>query len=162
MLTAGVKTLMNLALGNVPKPYTEDIIDDVFLEIESKPELKAEYDVLCKQLGKTRVNTWGGYWVAEALGLTGIEQTPSKKSRLIQTYSRLTVKATAPGKKRKDQDAVQLMSDYYVENKSRLPETIRNNRADLIEMLIAGLPVEQAFAMQIDGTPPATPAARRR
>lgn len=162
MRTAGVKALVKLAMGNVPEPYTEDIIDDVFQEIESNPELKAEYDVLCRQLGKTTVNTWGGYWIADALGKAGVEQTPAKKSKLIQTYSRLTIAAPAPGKKRKEPEALQLMSDFYFEHKSRLPAGIANNRADVIEMLVAGLPVEQVFAMQIDGTPPAPPAARRR
>jgi hypothetical protein len=29
-------------------------------------------------------------------------------------------------------------------------------------MIVAGLPVEQVFAMQVDGSPPQVPAARRR
>ena len=162
MRTAGVKALVKLALGNVTPPYTEDVIDEVFLEIESNPELKLEYDGLCRQLGKTTVKTWGGYWIADALGKTGVEQTPAKKSKLIQTYSRLTVPAIAPGKKRKEPEALQLMSDFYLEHKDRLPPSIRNNRNDVVEMLVAGFPVEQVFAMQIDGTPPTPPAARRR
>lgn len=162
MRTAPVKALVKLALGNVPKPYTEDVIDEVFLEIESNPELRAEYDGLCRQFGKTTVNTWGGYWIANALGKTGLGQTPAKKSRLIQTYSRLTAAASAPGKKRKEPEALQLMYDFYSEHRSRLPAHIRNNRDDIVEMLVAGLPVEEAFAMQIDSTPPEPPATRRR
>lgn len=162
MRTAGVKTLVNLVLDSMPKPYTEDVIDDVFLGIESDTDFRAEYDGLCKQLGKTTVNTWGGYWIANALGKTGVDQTPAKKSKLIQSYSRLTVAATATGKKRKEAEALQVMSDFYLEHKSRLPAHIRNHREDIVEMLIAGLPVEQVFAMQIDGTPPEPPASRRR
>ena len=162
MRTAGVKTLVNMVLDNVPKPYTEDVIDDVFLEIESDPEFRIEYDGLCKQLGKITVNTWGGYWIANALGKTGLDQTPARKSKLIRSYSRLTVAATATGKKRKESEALQLMSDFYLEHKSRLPVHIRNHRDDIVEMLIAGLPVEQVFAMQIDGTPPEPSATRRR
>lgn len=162
MRTAGVKTLVNMVLDNVPKPYTEDVIDDVFLEIESDPEFRIEYDGLCKQLGKTTVNTWGGYWIANALGKTGLDQTPARKSKLIKSYSRLTAAATATGKKRKESEALQLMSDFYLEHKSRLPVHIRNHRDDIVEMLIAGLPVEQVFAMQIDGTPPEPSATRRR
>ena len=162
MRTAGVKTLVNMVLDNMPKPYTEDVIDDVFLEIESDPELRIQYDGLCKQLGKTTVNTWGGYWIANALGKTGLDQSPARKSKLIRSYSRLTAAATAIGKKRKESEALQLMSDFYLEHKSRLPVHIRNHRDDIVEMLVAGLPVEQVFAMQIDGTPPEPPASRRR
>ena len=101
MRTAGVKKLVGMALDNLPKPYTEHVIDEAFQEIENSPELMVEYEGLCKQLGKTTVNTWGGYWIANALGKTGLEQVPAKKNKLIQTYSRLTESATAPGKKRK-------------------------------------------------------------
>src|SRR5512132_1212292 len=147
MRTAGVKKLVNMALDNLPKPYTEDVIDDVFLEIEHDQEFMNEYDGLCRQLGKTTVNAWGGYWIANALGKTGLEQVPSKKSKLIQSYSRLTASATAPSGKRKEPLALQLMSDYYQEHKDQLPPSVRNHRDLIIEMIVAGLPVEQAFAM---------------
>ena len=162
MRTAGVKKLVGMALENLPKPYSEHVIDEVFQQIENEPEFMVEYQGLCKQLGKTTVNTWGGYWVANALGKTGLEQVPAKKNKLIQTYSRLTESATAPGKKRKEPEALKLMSDYYQEHKARLPAYIRNHREDIVEMIIEGLPVDQAFAMQIDGSPPQQPVSRRR
>ena len=162
MRTAGVKKLVNLALDRLPKPHTEDAIDDVFHEIESDPELMIEYAALCKQLGKTTVNTWGGYHVGSAVGKTGVEQVPARKSKLIRSYSRLTAAAAAPGGKRKEAAALQLMSDYYREHKDRLPPHIRNHRADIVEMIIEGLPIEEVFAMQIDGTEPQAPAVRRR
>jgi hypothetical protein len=149
-------------MGNLPRPYTEDVIDEVFEEIENGPELLVEYQGLCKELGKTTVNTWGGYWIANALGKSGLAQVPAKKSKLIQTYSRLTESAPSPGKKRKEAEALQLMSDYYQENKGRLPAYIRNHREDIVEMIIEGVPVEQVFAMQIDCSPPPVPVARRR
>src|SRR5436305_1155014 len=162
MRTAGVKKLVGMAMDNLPKPYTENVIDEVFQQIENEPELMVEYQALCKQLGKTTVNTWGGYWIANALGKTGLEQVPAKKNKLIQTYSRLTETAQAAGKKRKEAEALQLMSDYYQEHKARLPAYIRNHREDIVEMIIEGLPVEQVFAMQIDGSPPPIPVSRRR
>ena len=162
MRTAGVKKLVITALENVPKPYTEDVIDDVFTEIQNEPELMLEYDELCKQLGKSTVNTWGGYWIADAVGKAGLEQVPARKSKLIRTYSRLTEPAVAAGKKRKEAIALQLMSDYYQEHKGELPAHIRNHRDDIVEMIVAGLPVERVFAMQVDGSPPQGPAARRR
>ena len=162
MRTAGVKKLVITALENVPKPYTEDVIDDVFTEIQNEPELLLEYEGLCKQLGKSTVNTWGGYWIADAVGKAGLEQVPARKSKLIRTYSRLTESAIAAGKKRKEAIALQLMSDYYQEHKGELPSHIRNHRDDIVEMIVAGLPVERVFAMQVDGSPPQVPAARRR
>jgi hypothetical protein len=163
MRTAGVKKLVNVALENLPKPYTEDVIEDVFLEIEHGQEFMIEYDGLCRQLGKTTVNAWGGYWIANALGKTGLEQVPTKKSKLIQSYSRLTASATASTGKRKEPLALQLMSDYYQEHKVRLPPSIRNHRDLIVEMLVAGLPVEQAFAMvPIDIAQNQVPVQRRR
>lgn len=162
MRTEGVKKLMGMALGTVPKPYTEHVIDEVFGAIESGPEFKAEYETLCRQLGKTTVNTWGGYWIANAVGKTGMEQASAKKSKLIRSYSVLTLPAAVPGKKRKEPEALQLMSDYYLEHKTRLPAHIRNHREDIVEMIIEGLPVEQVFAMQIDSSPPEAPTSRRK
>ncbi|MEO8133364.1 MAG: hypothetical protein ABI831_05265 [Betaproteobacteria bacterium] len=161
MRTAGVKNLVKEALEKVPKPYTEDVIDDVFLEIEHGEEFMTEYAELCRQLGKTTVNTWGGYWIANALGKTGLEQVPARKSKLIRTYSRLTVSATASGKKRKEPEALQLMYDYYQEHKGRLPPNIKNHRDLIVEMIVEGLPVDEVFAMvHVDAVVPA--AAQRR
>ena len=163
MRTAGVKKLVNTALDNLPKPHTEDVIEDVFLEIEKEEALRTEYDDLCRQLGKPAVNTWGGYWIANALGKTGIEQIPSKRSKLIHSYSQLTTAATAAGKKRKEPEALELMSAYYQEHKGRLSPNIRNHRDLIVEMIVEGLPVEQVFAMvQVEPTPPQTSAQRRR
>ena len=163
MRTAGVKKLVNMALENLPKPYMEDVIDEVFVEIEHGPAFMIEYDGLCRELGKTTVNTWGGYWIATALGKSGLEQAPAKKSKLIQSYSRLTASATAPSGKRKEPVALQLMSDYYQEHKAQLPPSVRNHRELIIEMIVAGLPVEQAFALvPIDVVQHPAPGHRRR
>lgn len=161
MRTAGVKKLVGLALENLPKPYTEDVIDEVFSQIEHETEFMTEYEGLCRHLGKTTVNTWGGYWIANALGKTGLEQVPAKKSKLILSYSKLTASATAATGKRKEPLALQLMSDYYQEHKGKLPASVRNHRDLIVEMIVAGLPVEEAFAMvPIDVAQP--PAQRRR
>ena len=163
MKTAAVQKLVNLALDNLPKPHTEDVIEDVFLVIESEPELRAEYDELCRQLGKSTVNAWGGYWIANALGKTGLLQTPSRRCKLIQSYSRLTAAAVPPSKKRKEPEALQLMSDYYQQHKARLSPSIRNHRELIVEMIVEGLPVEEVFAMvPMEPAEPQSPAQRRR
>jgi hypothetical protein len=163
MKTAGVKKLVNTALGTLPKPYGEDVIEEVFIAIENDEALKAEYDALSRELGKTTVNTWGGYWIANAVGKTGVQQTISKRSTLLQSYSKLTAPGVAAGKKRKEAEALQVMSDYYQQNKARLSPSIRNYRHLLIDMLVEGLPVEEAFAMApMEPAEPQTPAQRRR
>lgn len=162
MRTENVKKLVKTALESVEKPYTESVIDDAFGEIEKSEELMAEYTALCRDLGKKTVNTWAGYWIANAVGKTGVEQVSAKKSKLIRFYSPLTSAATPPGKKRKEPEALQLMSEYYLEHKNKLPAYIRNHREDIIEMIVEGLPVDQVFAMQIDSSPPEVPASRRR
>jgi hypothetical protein len=163
MKTAAVQKLVKQALDNLPKPYTEDVIEDAFLQIESEPDLRTEYDALCRQLGQSTVNAWGGYWIANALGKTGVTQTPSKRCKLIQSYSRLTATAIAPSKKRKEPEALQLMSDYYREHKARLSPSIRNHRDLIVEMIVEGLPVEEVFAMvPMEPAEPQTAAQRRR
>jgi hypothetical protein len=163
MKTAGVKKLVGTTLGELPKPYTEDVIEDVFLAIENDPDRMTEYDALCRELGKTTVNTWGGYWIANALGKTGVTQTPSKRCKLLQSYSRLTTDAVPASKKRKEPEALQLMSDYYQQHKARLSPSIRNHRDLIVEMIVEGLPVEEVFAMvPLEPAEPQSPAARRR
>jgi hypothetical protein len=164
MKTAGVKKLVSAALDNIPEPRSEDVIEDVFLQIENEQELRTEYDELCRQLGKTTVNAWGGYWIANALGKTGPQQVTSKRCKLIQSFSRLTTTAaTAAGAKRKEPEALQLMSNDYQENKARLSPSIRNHRDLIIEMIIEGLPVDQVFAsVPLDPVEPQGAGLRRR
>jgi hypothetical protein len=147
MRTAGVKKLVSLALESLPKPYTEDVIDDVFFAIESNDTFKVEYEGLCADLGKTVVNTWGGYWIANSLGKFGLQQIPTKKSTLINSYSKLTASATATNGTRKEAVALQLMSDYYKEHKAKLPKNISKHRELIVELLVKGLSPEQAFTM---------------
>lgn len=60
MKTLDVKLLVDEVLAQLPKPYTEHVIDDVFFAIESKAEWRHLYDSLCETLTKTVVNNWGG------------------------------------------------------------------------------------------------------
>ena len=87
--TQEVKNLVEEVLASLPRPYTADVIDDVFHAIESCPQWLREYDRLCRKLTKKVVNQQGGLWVAKALGKKGSQPVPSKKSTLIDTYSKL-------------------------------------------------------------------------
>ncbi len=151
MRTLAVKQLVERALAALPRPHTEDVIDDVFLAIERNPAWLLEYNTLCTDLGKSVVNTWGGFWVANHEGKPGVQQVATVKSTLISSYSRLSSDAArrfvqAPGKKRKEVDALKLLSEYYHAHKADLPRNIRDYREAILELLTEGLSVEQAFA----------------
>jgi hypothetical protein len=88
MRTAGVKQLVEEALAMLPGPATEDVIDEVFAAIASRTDWRQRYDDLCSELGRTVVNTWGGYWIARAVGRVGDHQVPAT-SGLTESYSKL-------------------------------------------------------------------------
>jgi hypothetical protein len=94
MKTLDVKLLVNEVLPQLPKPYTEHVIDDVFFAIESKVEWRRLYESLCESLTKPVVNNWGGRWVGIALGKVGVKQVPSRRSSLIESYSLLDTDAS--------------------------------------------------------------------
>lgn len=147
MRTAGVKNLIELALASLPSPHGEDVIDDVFYAIEQHPQWRQDYDDLCLGLSKSTVNKWGGFWIANHEGRSGDQQVPSKKSTLIGAYSKLTGPATKKfGVKIKEADARQQMSDYFFAHKSELPERIKLSREMIIDLLMEGFPVEDAFS----------------
>ncbi len=147
MRTIGVKNLVNEVLASLPRPYTEDIIDEVFHAIEHNSTWRQEYDAQCDELGKAVVNTWGGYWVANALEKLGVQQVSSVKSTLISSYSKLAASDDASGKKRKEPVALQLMSDYFHKHKDELPSEVRDHRNLIVELIMEGSSPEQAFAM---------------
>lgn len=142
-----VKRLMELALASLPWPHGKDVIDDVFCAIEQRPEWRQDYDDLCVKLTKSVVNTWGGFWIANHEERSGDQQVPSKKSTLIGAFSKLTGPATKKaGAKVKETDALQVMSVYYQAHKSELPAGVREHRDLIIDLLMEGLPVEDAFS----------------
>lgn len=147
MRTAEVKLLMREVLANLPKPYSEHVIDDVFAAVERNRGWKQRYEAQCDALGKTVVNAWGGYWVANALGKVGEQQVPSTKSSLITSYSVLDSDAKTVTRKPKDGEARELMADYYREHQAELPPEIRKHRELIVELLMEGMPVDEAFQM---------------
>lgn len=147
MKTAGVKSLVREVLDSLPTPYTEDVIDDVFHAIEHNPVWRRRYESQCDNLGKNTVNTWGGYWVANALGKLGERQAPSKRSTLIGSYSLLDSDALPTGRHLKESDALQMVVDYFHAHKAQLPQEIRNFREELVALVMEGMSADQAFDM---------------
>ena len=146
MKTIGVKRLVNDVLDSLPTPHTEHVIDDVFHAIEHSPEYLQQYDRLCQELGKHVVNTWSGQWIANALEKTGEEQVTSRKSSLIQSYSLLDAPAAPVRRKPKQDEALQMMSDYFRAHRETLPEDIRLHRDAIVELIMAGVAPEAAFS----------------
>ena len=145
MRTAGIKPLVEEVLKNLPKPHTEDIIDDVFHAIEHRPAWRQQYDAFCADLGKSAVNTWGGFWVANSAGRAGAQEVPARKSTLIASYPKLTQTFKA-GKKLKQPEALKKMSEYYQANKAALPSSIIDHRDVIVQLLMAGYTVEDAYS----------------
>jgi hypothetical protein len=153
MRTGPVKALVNEVLATIPKPYTEHIIDDVFYAIETSPGWRMVYVSLCSKLGKSVVNNWGGYWVANALDKCGEQQVASKRSSLITSYSILDTDAKTVIKKPTEDVALQLMADYYRAHKAELPSNIRQFRESIVELIMAGMSAEEAFSEMGMGKP---------
>lgn len=147
MKTSDVKSLIREVLATMPTPYSEHVIDEVFHAIEMAPCWHREYVVLCGTLGKSTVNTWGGYWIANALGKTGEHQVASKRSKLIGSYSILDTDAKTVLKKPKEPEALQRMADFYQANKSELPPEVRKHREQIVEFIMEGMAPKDAFAM---------------
>jgi hypothetical protein len=147
MRTAEVKSLVREVLATFPKPYSEHVIDDVFGAVERNRGWRQRYESQCDTLGKTVVNTWGGYWVANILGKAGEHQLPSKKSSLIGSYSVLDTDAKSVMRKPKEAEARQVMADYYQAHQAELPPEIRKHRELIVELLMEGMPAAEAFQM---------------
>lgn len=88
--THAVRQLVLEVLDTIERPYTADVVDDVFAAIEHDPAFLERYRVLCSSdLGTHVVNQAIGYGTATALGTTGTKQRPSTKNKLAQSYSLL-------------------------------------------------------------------------
>jgi hypothetical protein len=111
------------------------------------------------------VNAAGDNWVMKELGRTALREAPAQLSKLIDTYSVLNLKAavapkklagagtkpkakTTTVKKRLEQEARQLMSDYYTVNRASLPPQITLYRTEILALIRAGVPVAEAFERQ--------------
>ena len=147
MKTKEVKILIQDVLNTIPKPYSHEIVDTVFFEIEHNPVWLRKYEHLSSVLGKDVVNQWGGKWVAIILGKDGDRQVSRSKSTLIGSYTSLDTDAR---KKPNEEDALNSMHEYYKIHKSDLPINIVDYRENIKNLIISGLTVEDAFFEAMD------------
>lgn len=149
MQTNDVRDLVIEALEALPKPYSENVIDDVFFAILSNPRWLSEYEGLCLKHTKTVTNSLGGYWIGRVLGKRGHKQVPSKKNGLIGSYSVLDTDALPPKTKPKEPEALLLMSEYFYANQEKLPaiEVMKQHRGAIAGLIMDGQSPEDAFAI---------------
>ena len=87
--THGVYVLAEDILKTMSLPYSEDIIEEVFLAIESHPIWMQRYQDLEADLTRHVVNSWMGKYVREIAGMEKIGEASAERSRLINSYSKL-------------------------------------------------------------------------
>lgn len=150
MRTARLKSLIEEVLKTLPKPYTEDVIEDVFVAIENSPRWKKEYEDLQYNLHKNVVNPWGGFWVAHLTGRVAGEQVSASRTKLIESYAKLAKGPKVVSKKVKEPEALKAMSEYFFANKETLPAAVRENRSLILELIKAGFAVADAFAKSLE------------
>lgn len=147
MDTSSVKQLVTKALDGISKPYTESVIEDVFVAIETNDAWLAEYNGLCVDLGQPVVNQAVGSWVSKHVGRTGSEQVPTTRTKLAESYSKLSsVVAKRSRKKITKAEAAVQMAEFARENKRSLPANIREYREKIIDLIVEGLTAPEAFA----------------
>lgn len=88
--TQGVYDLVQEVLQTMPKPYGEDVIEDVCLAIEKTPHWHQQYQKLGDTLSLWVVNNWIGQYVKRIVGMATIREVAAKRSSLITACSKLT------------------------------------------------------------------------
>ncbi len=150
MRPARVKSLIEEVLKTLPKPYTDDVVEDVFVAIENDPRWKKQYDDLRYNLHKNVVNPWGGFWIAHLTGRVPGEQVSASRTSLIESYAKLVKGPKVSSKKVKEPEALKMMSEYFFANKETLPAAVRENRSLILELIKAGFGVPDAFARSLE------------
>ena len=87
--TEGVYILVDEVLNTFSEPYSEDIIEDVFIAIENKPDYHKQYIELGEELRTSVVNNWIGKYTKAIVGYRNLRVVDSKHSNLIKYYTKL-------------------------------------------------------------------------
>lgn len=145
MRDARLKSMMEEVLKSLSKPYTDDVIEDVFVAIENNPRWQKEYEDLHYNLGKM-ANPWGGFWIAHATGRTAGEHVSATRTKLLESYSRLSKAPKVPITKLTEPEALKAMSEYFFANREMLPAAVRERRTLIVELIKAGFGSADAFS----------------
>jgi hypothetical protein len=145
-----LKQLVDLVLEKLPKPHTEDVIEDVFVAIEANADWRKSYDRMVYESGKPAVHSWAGFWISHAEQRTGDQRETAARSSLIESYSKLVAPATKRGKKVREPEALKVMHDHYLANRAALGPDIRDHREVIVALIMDGMTVEKAFAQAVE------------
>ena len=74
----------------------------------------------------------------------------SKVSSDFDKFTKRPETIITPRKQMKEQEAVEIMAQFYQKNKEQLPSSVRQKRDLIIELLIEGLTPENAFSQAIN------------
>lgn len=87
-----------------------------------------------------------GHWIAHALVKSGGQQVAGVKTSLISSYSKLAPRVKAANAKRKEPEALELMSSYYFQHKAELSKDTPLFREYIVQLLMEGMSPDAAFA----------------
>ncbi len=87
--TQGVFNLVREVFDTIQPPYSEDIIEDVFLAIENHPNWRKIYDDLVLELSTIVVNNRIGFYTRQTTGLEMTSTVKAKRSHIIGQYMKL-------------------------------------------------------------------------
>ena len=87
--TEGVFQLVQEVLQPISEPYGEDIIEDVFLEIDKNSVWQRRYWQLRDELRKGVVNVWIAKYTKSITGLNSGDRVTARRSPLITSYTKL-------------------------------------------------------------------------
>jgi len=145
-----LKQLVDVVLAGLPKPHTENVIEDVFVAIEGNADWRKSYDRMVYESGKASVNAWMGFWISHAEQRVGDQRETAARSTLIESYSKLVKPAVKRGKKVKEPEALKAMHDHFQANRASLDAGIRDHREVILALIMDGMGVEAAFAQAVD------------
>jgi hypothetical protein len=145
MSSLRLKQLVAEVLGANTPHDAEDVIEHVFVEIETKPQWRKKYDAASYDLGKDSAVAWTGFWVSHLTQRTGDQRQPAARSTLIESFTRLVAPADKRGKKLKEPEAVQAMHEHFTAHRETLPASVREHRDVIVDLIMDGITPEAAF-----------------
>jgi hypothetical protein len=87
--TKEVLELVRDVLQTMPRPYSEDVIEDVFVAIEQNPLWHQRYTEQSAELRDWVVNNWIGKYTKRLTGMENIREVGATRTNLIKNYTKL-------------------------------------------------------------------------
>jgi len=143
--SVALKHLVEQVLDRLPKPHTDNVIEDVFFAIEGDPAWRSTYDRVVYESGKPAATSWAAFWIAHAERRTGDQRETASRGTLIDSFAPLVTPPEKRGKKVKAPEALSAMHNYFTAHRDELPPGIRDYRETILALIMDGIPTEDAF-----------------